>query len=110
MFVITTAIAIFSGIPLTGCISCILNGGTRRAHPSPPVAALLTVGFKILLTIWTLAIGRETKNTASWLWDMITEMIFLSALAATIGIFGRSGHPGISGRSDGVFDHSAHRR
>jgi cation diffusion facilitator family transporter len=93
-FVITTAIAIFWN-SVNGVYQLYFERGNAPGASIVALwAALLTVGFKILLTIWTLAIGRETKNTAVLALGYDHRNDIFSALAATIGIFfGRSGHP-----------------
>jgi cation diffusion facilitator family transporter len=93
-FVITTAIAIF-----WGSINNVyeLYAGTGDFTGAAGIAlwvALFTVGIKILLTIWTIAIGRQTQNTAVLALGFDHRNDIFSALAATIGIsFGRLGFP-----------------
>jgi cation diffusion facilitator family transporter len=58
--------------------------------------ALFTVAMKVLLTIWTLKIGRQTQNSAVLALAFDHRNDIFSALAATIGIFfGRFGYPWI---------------
>jgi cation diffusion facilitator family transporter len=93
-FVITTAIAIFwdSVNSVYG-----LYAGKEEFSGAAGIAlwvALFTVGIKILLTIWTLGIARQTQNTAVQALGFDHRNDIFSALAATIGIsFGRLGYP-----------------
>jgi len=93
-FVITTAIAIF-----WDSINSVygLYTGEEDFSGAAVIAlwvALFTVGLKILLTIWTLGIGRRTRNAAVLALGFDHRNDVFAALAATIGIFfGRLGHP-----------------
>ncbi len=95
-FVITTAIAIF-----WDSVNSVfdLYVGKENFSGAAVIAlwvALFTVAVKILLTIWTLAIGRQTRNTAVLALGFDHRNDIFSALAATIGIsFGRLGYPWI---------------
>ena len=94
--VITTAIAIF-----WNSINNVyaLYVGKKVFDGAALIAlwvALFTVAVKILLTIWTLGIGRQTQNTAVLALGFDHRNDIFSALAATIGIFfGRLGYPWI---------------
>ncbi len=95
-FVITTAIAIF----WHSLISVYQLYFDKKISSGASLAALyvaaFTVGLKILLTLWTFAIGRETKNTAVQALGYDHRNDIFSALAATLGIFfGRLGYPWI---------------
>jgi cation diffusion facilitator family transporter len=93
-FVITTAIAIFWNSVNGVYHLYFVKGDAEGAAVMALWMALLTVGLKILLTIWTLAIGRETKNTAVLALGYDHRNDIFSALAATVGIFfGRLGYP-----------------
>ena len=95
-FVITTAIAIF-----WNSINNVyaLYVGKKDFGGAALIAlwvALFTVAVKILLTIWTLGIGRQTRNTAVLALGFDHRNDVFSAIAATIGIsFGRLGFPWI---------------
>jgi len=95
-FVITTAIAIFWN-SVNGVYDLYVE--TQNFGGASIFAlwvALFTVGLKILLTAWTLAIGRQTRNTAVLALGFDHRNDVFSALAATIGIFfGRLGYPWI---------------
>lgn len=93
-FVITTAIAIFWN-SVNGVYQIFLEktdfGGAERIALW---VALLTVALKILLTIWTLGVGRQTRNSAVLALGYDHRNDIFSALAASIGIFfGRMGYP-----------------
>jgi cation diffusion facilitator family transporter len=95
-FVITTAIAIFwDSINST----YDLYSGKEVVRGAAEIAlwvALFTVIVKILLTVWTLRIGRQTRNAAVLALGFDHRNDVFSALAATIGIFfGRFGYPWI---------------
>lgn len=93
-FVITTAIAIF-----WDSINSVydLYVGKESFSGAAAIAlwvALFTVALKILLTIWTLSIGRQTQNAAVLALGFDHRNDVFSALAATAGIsFGRLGYP-----------------
>ncbi len=93
-FVITTAIAIFWD-SVNGVYDLYVgNGSFTGAAMITLWVALFTVAVKILLTVWTLAIGRQTKNSAVLALGFDHRNDIFSALAATIGIsFGRAGYP-----------------
>ncbi len=93
-FVITTAVAIF-----WNSINNVyeLFSGQLESSGAAVVAlwvALITVGAKVVLTIYTRSIGNQTKNPAVLALAYDHRNDALSATAATIGIFlGRLGHP-----------------
>lgn len=93
-FIITTAIAIF-----WNSVNNVYNlyagkGDFSGAALIALWVALFTVAVKIQLTIWTLKIGRQTRNTAVLALGFDHRNDVFSALAATIGIsFGRLGYP-----------------
>jgi len=93
-FVITTAIAIF-----WDSVNSVyaLYAGKEEFSGAAEIAlwvALFTVGIKILLTIWTLGIARQTQNTAVLALGFDHRNDIFAALAATVGIFfGRLGFP-----------------
>ncbi|MDA3898500.1 MAG: cation diffusion facilitator family transporter [Desulfobacteraceae bacterium] len=93
-FVITTAIAIFWDSINNVYDLHAGNGDFSGASVIALWVALFTVGIKILLTAWTLAIGHQTQNTAVLALGFDHRNDIFSALAATIGIyFGRLGFP-----------------
>jgi cation diffusion facilitator family transporter len=95
-FVITTAIAIFWDSVNNVYDLYVGNEDFAGAAGIALWVALFTVGVKILLTIWTLAIGRQTQNAAVLALGFDHRNDIFSALAATIGIyFGRLGYPWI---------------
>lgn len=95
-FVITTAIAIF-----WDSINSVydLYSGKENFRGAAEIAlwvALSTVAIKLLLTVWTLGIGRQTQNAAVLALGFDHRNDVFSAMAATIGIFfGRFGYPWI---------------
>jgi cation diffusion facilitator family transporter len=95
-FVITTAIAIF-----WDSINSVYDiySGKADVSVASEIAlwvALSTVAIKLLLTVWTLGIGRQTQNTAVLALGFDHRNDVFSALAATIGIFfSRFGYPWI---------------
>ncbi|MDO9265425.1 MAG: cation diffusion facilitator family transporter [Desulfosalsimonadaceae bacterium] len=92
-FVITTAIAIFWNS--VDNIYELLTGKSDfgGAKVMALWVALLTVAFKIALSVWTLRIGRKTRNPAVLALGFDHRNDVFSALAATIGItFGRLGY------------------
>ncbi len=92
-FVITTAIAIFWNSINT--IYEIISTQKLSAGASIQAlwVALFTVGLKICLTIWTRAIGTQTKNSAVIALAADHRNDVFASLAATAGIFfGRMGH------------------
>ena len=93
-FVITTAIAIFWNS--VDDIYRIYAGETDFGGAAPVAlwVALLTVALKLLLTVWTLAVGRQTRNSAVLALGYDHRNDVFSALAASFGIFfGRMGFP-----------------
>jgi cation diffusion facilitator family transporter len=92
-FVITTAIAIFWDSINNVYDFYVGPGEFSGAAGIAFWVALFTVGLKILLTIWTLGIGRRTKNAAVLALGFDHKNDIFAALAATIGIFfGRLGY------------------
>lgn len=93
-FVITTAIAIF-----WDAVSSVYDQITGQVVSSgaAPIAlwvALFTVALKILLTIYTQRLGRQTTNPAVVALAYDHRNDIFSASAATIGILlGRMGYP-----------------
>ncbi len=95
-FVVTTAIAIFWNSINNVYALYIGKGDFSGAAVVALWVALFTVAVKILLTIWTLGIGRQTRNSAVLALGYDHRNDIFSALAATIGIsFGRLGYPWI---------------
>jgi cation diffusion facilitator family transporter len=95
-FVITTAIAIFWNSINSVYDLYIGEGDYGGATIAALWVALFTVAMKVLLTIWTLKIGRQTQNSAVLALAFDHRNDIFSALAATIGIFfGRFGYPWI---------------
>ena len=92
-FVITTAIAIFwNSINTTYEIiraQTISQGASIQAF----WVALFTVGLKLILTVWTRSIGKQTKNSAVTALAADHRNDVFASMAATIGIFfGRMGY------------------
>ena len=93
-FVITTAIAIF-----WDAVSSVYDQVTGQVVSSgaAPIAlwvALFTVALKIVLTIYTQRLGRQTTNPAVVALAYDHRNDIFSAAAATIGILlGRMGYP-----------------
>jgi len=93
-FVITTAIAIF-----WDAVSSVYDQitGQEISSGAAPMAlwvALFTVALKILLTIYTQRLGRQTTNPAVVALAYDHRNDIFSAAAATIGILlGRMGYP-----------------
>jgi len=86
-FVITTAIAIF-----WNSIDVIFDliSGQSTGWSAATIAlwvALLTIGVKVLLTIYTTKIGRQTNNAAILALAYDHRNDIFSASAAAIGIF-----------------------
>jgi len=95
-FVITTAIAIFWNS--INSVYDLYKGESDFSGATITAlwVALFTVAIKLLLTIWTLKVGRQTKNSAVLALAYDHRNDIFSALAATIGIFfGRFGYPWI---------------
>ena len=93
-FVVTTGIAIFWA-SAERFLELIRNGGAGEiAAPVTLYIALGTVGIKILLTSYTRAVGKKTKNAAVYALARDHRNDILSAGAATVGIFlARIGFP-----------------
>jgi len=95
-FVITTAIAIFWNS--INSVYDLYKGESDFSGATITAlwVALFTVAIKLLLTIWTLKVGRQTKNSAVLALAFDHRNDIFSALAASIGIFfGRLGYPWI---------------
>lgn len=93
-FVITTAIAIFWHS--VDSIYELMTGKSDFGGAALTAlwVAILTVAVKIALTLWTLNIGRSTRNPAVLALGFDHRNDVFSALAATFGItFGRWGYP-----------------
>jgi len=91
-FVITTAIAIFWNSINT--IYEIITAQTISQGASIQAfwVALFTVGLKLILTVWTRSIGKQTKNSAVTALAADHRNDVFASMAATIGIFfGRMG-------------------
>ncbi len=92
-FVITTAIAIFWNSINT--IYEIITAQTifQGANIQALWVALFTVGLKLILTVWTQSIGKQTKNSAVTALAADHRNDVFASLAATFGIFfGRMGY------------------
>ncbi|MFK5952691.1 MAG: cation diffusion facilitator family transporter [Desulfobacterium sp.] len=92
-FVITTAIAIFwnsiNSIYETLTAPTISQGASIQAL----WVALFTVGLKLILTVWTRSIGKQTKNSAVTALAADHRNDVFASMAATFGIFfGRMGY------------------
>ncbi|MBW1898091.1 MAG: cation transporter [Deltaproteobacteria bacterium] len=93
-FVITTAIAIFWNSINSVYDLYIGEGDFSGATITALWVALFTVAAKLLLTIWTLKVGRQTQNSAILALAFDHRNDIFSAMAASIGIFfGRFGYP-----------------
>jgi cation diffusion facilitator family transporter len=95
-FVITTAVAIFWDA--VNKIYDLWSGGSDFSGASywAFVVALFTVGIKIILTVFTRRIGRQTKNPAVFALAYDHRNDIFAASAASIGILlGRLGYPWI---------------
>ena len=93
-FVMTTAIAIFWDAVNSVYDLLVGQGDFSGAAIAALWVALLTVVFKLGLTIWTQRIGRQTQNAAVLALAYDHRNDVFSASAATIGIFfGRMGYP-----------------
>ncbi|MFO7559563.1 MAG: cation diffusion facilitator family transporter [Desulfobacterales bacterium] len=93
-FVITTAIAIFWNSINNVYDLYIQEGDYSGATITALWVALFTVAIKVVLTIWTLKVGRQTQNSAVLALAFDHRNDIFSAMAATIGIFfGRFGYP-----------------
>lgn len=92
-FVITTAIAIFwnsiNSIYKIFTAQTISHGAGIQAF----WVALFTVGLKLILTVWTRSIGKQTKSSAVTALAADHRNDIFASLAATFGIFfGRMGY------------------
>ena len=94
-FVITTAIAIFfNSVDKVYDLLTTKDPGYRGAAVMALWTALFTVVFKLWLTVWTMRIGRTTKNMAVIALGHDHRNDIFAALAAAVGIyFGRMGYP-----------------
>ena len=94
-FVVTTAIAIFfTSVDKVYDLLTTKDPGYSGAAVAALWAALFTVVFKLWLTIWTMRIGRTTKNMAVIALGHDHRNDIFAALAAAVGIyFGRMGYP-----------------
>ena len=92
-FVMTTAIAIFWN-SLNDIFEILTaKGPSTGAGIMALWVAIFTVGLKTVLTFWTLAIGRTTRNSAVLALAADHRNDVFASLAATAGIFfGRMGH------------------
>jgi len=93
-FVVTTAIAIFWNAVNSVYDLLAGQGRFRGAAVGALWVALLTVLFKLGLTLFTQEIGQRTKNAAVLALASDHRNDLFSACAATVGIFlGREGYP-----------------
>ena len=94
-FVITTAIAIFfNSVDKVYDLLTTKDPGYSGAAVMALWTALFTVVFKLWLTVWTMRIGRTTKNMAVIALGHDHRNDIFAALAAAVGIyFGRMGYP-----------------
>ena len=94
-FVITTAIAIFfNSVDKVYDLLTTKDPGYSGAAVTALWTALFTVVFKLWLTVWTMRIGRTTKNMAVIALGHDHRNDIFAALAAAVGIyFGRMGYP-----------------
>ena len=93
-FVITTAIAIFWTAVNNVFDQLKGNGGASGATLGALWVALFTVGVKIVLTVYTRAVGKATASLAIKALAYDHRNDIFSALAASVGIFlARRGHP-----------------
>jgi cation diffusion facilitator family transporter len=92
-FVITTAIAIFWNSIITVYELLTNQVEIQSASLSALLVAFSTIILKIILTIYTENVGKQTKNSAVMALAYDHRNDIFSALAATIGIFfGRMGY------------------
>jgi cation diffusion facilitator family transporter len=93
-FVITSAIAIF-WTSVNNVFDMLKSGGdVSRASVGTLWVALFTIAVKILLTVYTRAVGERTGSLAIRALAFDHRNDVLSALAASVGIFlARHGHP-----------------
>lgn len=93
-FVVTTAVAVFWDAVNKVFDLTVGKGDFSGAVSIALWVALFTVVIKIILTFFTLKLGRETKNAAVMALAFDHRNDIFSALAASIGIFlGRMGYP-----------------
>lgn len=93
-FVITSALAIFWDAVNTVFDQFTSRTVTMVASPLAFWVALLTVGLKIVLFIYTSRIGKRVNNTAVLAIAYDHRNDIFSASAALVGItLGRAGHP-----------------
>ncbi len=93
-FVITSAIAIFWTSVNNVFDLLRIGGDVKRASMGTLWVALFTVVIKILLTVYTRAVGERTGSLAIRALAFDHRNDVLSALAASVGIFlARHGHP-----------------
>jgi cation diffusion facilitator family transporter len=93
-FVLTTAVAIFWDAVNRVYDLWSGQGDFGGAAPGALVVALFTVGLKIVLTLITRQIGRQTNNTAVLALAYDHRNDIFAASAASVGIFlGRMGYP-----------------
>jgi cation diffusion facilitator family transporter len=93
-FVITTAVAIFWDAVNNVYDLMVGQGDFGGATIGALWVALLTVGLKVALAIFTRRVGQQTQNPAVLALAYDHRNDVFSALAATIGIsFGRMGYP-----------------
>jgi cation diffusion facilitator family transporter len=93
-FVVTTAVAIFW--TAINRVYDLWSGSEAFAGASVATlwVALFTVAAKTWLSVWTLKIGRQTRNSAIVAFARDHRNDVFSALAVTVGIFfGRAGFP-----------------
>lgn len=92
-FVITTAIAIFWNSINTVYEITTAQTISQGASIQALWVALFTVGLKLILTVWTRSIGKQTKNSAVTALAADHRNDVFASMAATIGIFfGRMGY------------------
>ena len=94
-FVITTAIAIFfNSVNQVYDLLAAPEPDYSGAAISALWAALFTVVFKTGLTVWTMRIGKATRNMAVIALGYDHRNDIFASMAAAAGIyFGRMGHP-----------------
>ena len=93
-FVVTTAVAVFWDTVNKVFDLVVGRGDFEGAAAAALWVALFTIVFKIVLTIFTKRIGRETKNIVVSALAQDHRNDIFSASAAAIGIFlGRIGYP-----------------
>lgn len=93
-FIITTAVAIFWGAINTVYDLLIGVGDYRGATSAALYAALFTVLLKIVLTLYSQKVGKQTRNASIMALAYDHRNDIFSALAAVIGItLGSLGYP-----------------